>query len=305
MHKVLFFMLLCVFVACRHAPSPEYPPEDISISDWVTEEVQAPFLSYHTFYSSHAKREVSFHVFLPPAYQTQALQNFPVMYWLHGSGDGLPGIPLLSNFYAQAMERGDIPPFLIVFPYGFTNGMWSNSKDGKYPVEDMLIKDLIPFVDANFRTIAKREHRIVEGFSMGGHGSARLGFKFPELFAAASLFGAGPLHLDFLDRGPVAPAKRREIFAMTYGNDQAYYEEQHPRSWASRNADRIKADLILRQAIGTLDALHPFNVEFRDYLHGQGIYPNYREAPGVGHETLPLLRALGTDHWGFYRSLWP
>jgi enterochelin esterase-like enzyme len=299
--KLIFWVLL---ISCEE--DLPFPLVDVpDTSDWVTEKVTASMVDYRKFYSEEAKREVSFHIFLPPAYQVQSEQSFPVMFWLHGSGEGLSGIPILSNFYGQAMARGDIPPFIIVFPYGFPNGMWSNSKDGKYPVEDMLINDLIPFVDANFRTNAGRTQRIIEGFSMGGHGAARLGFKFPELFTAASLMGAGPLHLDFIERGPVAPAKRREVFAMTYGNDQVYYEEQHPRTWASRNAERIIDKLHVRQAIGTLDALHPFNVEFREFLHQTGVAPDYVEAPGVGHETLPLMRALGESHWAFYRTLWP
>ena len=107
MRKALFFVVLYLFVACEKSPSPENPPADKPSSDWVTEEVKAPFLSYHRFYSGHAKREVSFHVFLPPAYDSQDQQNFPVMYWLHGSGDGLLGISPLSHFYPQAMKRGD------------------------------------------------------------------------------------------------------------------------------------------------------------------------------------------------------
>ena len=49
------------------------------------------------------------------------------------------------------------------------------------------MKDLIPHIDATYRTIADRGSRWVEGFSMGGFGAAHLGFKYPEIFGAVSI----------------------------------------------------------------------------------------------------------------------
>ncbi|MFZ4650768.1 MAG: alpha/beta hydrolase-fold protein [Rubrivivax sp.] len=70
-----------------------------------------------------------------------------------------------------------------MFVNGLPARLWADSKDGASPVETVLIREVIPGVDRSFRTQASREGRILEGFSMGGYGAARLGFKHPELFA--------------------------------------------------------------------------------------------------------------------------
>ena len=51
----------------------------------------------------------------------------------------------------------------------------------------MIVKELTPHVDATYRTIARREDRAVEGFSMGGYGAAHLGFKYPEVFGIVGI----------------------------------------------------------------------------------------------------------------------
>jgi len=61
--------------------------------------------------------------------------------------------------------------------------MYCDSRDGKYPLETVIVSDLIPHVDAACRTIAAREGRGLDGFSMGGFGAAHLGFKYPDFSA--------------------------------------------------------------------------------------------------------------------------
>ena len=77
---------------------------------------------------------------------------------------------------------GKIPPFIVVLVQGLPSVRYINAKDGKRPVEDVIVKDLIPHIDATYRTVASREGRAIEGMSMGGYGALRLGFKYPELF---------------------------------------------------------------------------------------------------------------------------
>ena len=140
---------------------------------WLTLAVAAPRVQYHTFDSAAAKAKVSYHLFTPEVYDAEAERRFPVLYWLHGSGGGLAGIAPLSAFFARAIREGKIPPMLVVFPNGLASSIWCDSKDGGVPIETTFIKELVPHIDATVRTIAMREGRIVEGFSMGGYGAAR------------------------------------------------------------------------------------------------------------------------------------
>ncbi|MFC1596366.1 alpha/beta hydrolase [Planctomycetota bacterium] len=83
---------------------------------------------------------------------------------------------------------GRVSPMIVVMPNGLRgNTMYCDSRDGQYPVETVIINDLIPHVDATYRTVASREGRAVEGFSMGGFGAAHMGFKYPDLFGVVSI----------------------------------------------------------------------------------------------------------------------
>ena len=135
---------------------------------WVLPEINAPRVQRVLFESKAVGRQVSCHIFTPEVYERGKEQRFPVVYWLHGTGGGLPGVAPVSARFDAAIREGKIPPMLVVFPNGLATSMWCDAKDGSVPMETIVIKELIPHIDTTFRTIAKREGRIVEGFSMGG-----------------------------------------------------------------------------------------------------------------------------------------
>lgn len=80
----------------------------------------------------------------------------------------------MAQRYGEAMRTGKIPLMIMVFPNGLPMGMWCDWKDGAVKLETMFIEELIPHIDRSFRTQAKREGRVIEGFSMGGYGAAGL-----------------------------------------------------------------------------------------------------------------------------------
>ncbi len=154
---------------------------------WVTPEVQGRGLSFHTFRSPAVGAEVSFHLYEPPVYGADLTRRFPVVYWLHGSGGGQHGIALLADRADQAIAAGKVPPRLMVFVNGLRMGMYVDWSNGRAPVETVIVHELRPHIDANWRTVATRDGRLLDGFSMGGYGAARLGFRYPELFRTISI----------------------------------------------------------------------------------------------------------------------
>ncbi len=275
-------------------------------AQWTTPPVTAPGLLYRTFQSTAAATTVSFHIYLPPQYTSQPTARFPVLYWLHGSGNGTLGIDNLANYFGTAMAQGRIPPMLIVFPNGMAYSMWCDSKDGDVPMESVVIDDLIPHVDATFRTIARRSGRILDGFSMGGQGAGRLGLRRPDLFAGVSMLGAGPIQLDFLkapDNTTTPPKLRAQIYEDVWGSDRTYYLTQHPWSIAIDRAEAlVAAQTKIRQGIGSLDALVPMNVDFDAHLTDLGIPHQYTVVQGVGHNPSGVLSGLGLQNWAFYNA---
>jgi enterochelin esterase-like enzyme len=254
------------------------------------------------FDSAAVGAPVSFHVYRPPAYDAQPLQRFPVLYWLHGSGSVLAGIATVAGMFDAAIAAGQIPPLLVVFPNGLEYGMWCDAESGLQPVESMLADDLLPVVDARFRTLPQARARLLEGFSMGGYGTARLALLYPDRFGAASMLGAGPLQLDFLVDDPnLQPIElRRRILAEVYGDSLAVFEARSP--WRLAELLPPAPGYRLRQLIGTLDFTLGPNRDFAARLDALGIDHAYREVPNVGHSVPGLVGALGAEFWAFHRE---
>jgi S-formylglutathione hydrolase FrmB len=271
--------------------------------DWVTPAMTGPRVVHETFRSAAAEGPVSYHLYVPAAYREDSQRRFPVVYWLHGSGGGLPGIAPLARQFDAAIAAGKVPPCLVVFVNGLKSGMYVDWKDGSAPLETVIIRDLIPHLDATYRTIAAREGRLIDGFSMGGYGAARLGFKFPEVFGSVSLMGAGPLQPDLRADAPRAgKARVEDLMKRVYGGDPDYFGRVSPRALAALNAPRLTAGTRIRMVIGTADETHANNVAFHAHLQGLGIPHEWIVLDGVDHDPLKTLRALGDRHWAFYRE---
>jgi enterochelin esterase-like enzyme len=269
---------------------------------WVTPPATTSLAVFQLFHSEAIQAPVSYHIYLPPAYELQPLRRFPVIYWLHGSGPGVLGIPVLTQYFHNAIQSGKIPPLIVVFPNGLPDGMWCNSKDGTQAIESMVIDELIPYIDSQYRTIADRSGRIIEGFSMGGYGAARLGLTYPDRFGAFSMMGAGPLQLDFLEDHPrlVPLESRLAVFASVFGNDMEYFESQSPWRIAQSKAETLPGDLLIRQIVGTADSMVIDNRRLHQHFIELGVAHSYVELEGIGHNTMNVFNALGTSNFDFY-----
>ncbi len=296
-----FLLLSCL--AARNA-AEEMPPQVEAAPQWVTPVIRAPRLEHHTFDSAAAKAKVSYHLYTPELYDTEKERRFPVLYWLHGTGGGLGGVPYLVTHFDTAIRAGKTPPMLVVFANGLTSSMWCDSKDGSVPMETVVVKELVPHIDATFRTIASREGRLIEGFSMGGYGAARLGFTYPDEFGAISILAGGPLDVQF--KGPRAtanPEERERILNTVYGGDMEYFKGQSPWVLAERAARAVRGKTRIRQVVGDRDSTLPLNRDFDAHLTKLEIPHSFTVLPKVSHDTMAVFDALGEQHWEFYRAL--
>jgi enterochelin esterase-like enzyme len=293
--SVVAVLALSVMASSVHAASG-------APREWVTRAVTAQRVTQGFFKSQAARARVSYHVYLPARYGEEPQRWFPVVYWLHGSGGGLPGIEPLSRYFDQAINEGRVRPFILVFANGLKNGMYVDWKDGSAPLETMIVRELVPHIDATYRTIATREGRLLDGFSMGGYGAARFGFKFPGLFASVSMMGAGPLQPNLTANAPRMKKRAADVLEATYGGDPAYFLQMSPRTLAGQNARVIAQSVRVRIAIGSRDETFANNEAFHEHLKGLGIPHEWIVLNGVGHDAMDTLRALGDRHWAFYRA---
>jgi enterochelin esterase-like enzyme len=215
--------------------------------NWVDPDQTVPQgTEYQTFFSKTIHGEVSYVVYLPPDYQQDKGTRYPVMYYLHGSG-GTPrsGARAIAERLDRAIRAGKASPMIVIFVNGLAgNTMYCDTQDGKYPVETVIMKDLIPYVDATYRTLATREGRAVEGFSMGGFGAAHLGFKYPEVFGHISI-DAPALLGPSLQGGAPGNAWDR-LFPHAMGSDIAYWETNDPFTLLQKNADALRDRTFIR-----------------------------------------------------------
>jgi enterochelin esterase-like enzyme len=275
------------------------PPQPV---EWVTRAVKAPRVAHRTFESASAKTAVSYHIYTPAAYESEPERRFPVVYWLHGSGGGQAGIPAVAKHFDEAIQAEQLPPCLVVFVNGLEMGMYVDWSNGAAPVESMIIKDLVPHIDATYRTIAAREGRLLDGFSMGGYGAARLGFKYPEMFRAVSIMGAGPMQETLTHTPRASKVQAEELLARVYGGSQERFLEVSPRTIAKTNAEWIAQGSLVRMVIGDKDSLYANNLAFRAHLESLRIPHEWIVLEGVDHDPKATLQKLGDDNWPFYRK---
>ena len=133
-------------------------------------------------------------VYLPPTYDGK--KKFPVLYLQHGWGEdetawmnqGRANL-IMDNMIAE----GKCEPFIIVCTYGLTNECrWGHMHEFDWSVfQRVLVEDLIPYIDANFKTKAEKRWRAMAGLSMGGVETKMCTLKYPDVFGYWGLLSGG------------------------------------------------------------------------------------------------------------------
>lgn len=135
-------------------------------------------------------------VYTPPDYHKNQKTKYPVLYLQHGWGEdetawsnqGRANL-IMDNMIAE----GKIKPFIIVMTYGMTNEIkFGGLRDFKIDAfQTVLVDELIPYVDANFRTLANQRNRAMAGLSMGGMETKMITLNKPEIFSHYGLLSGG------------------------------------------------------------------------------------------------------------------
>ncbi|MBI5301516.1 MAG: hypothetical protein HY868_05215 [Chloroflexi bacterium] len=175
-------------------------------------------------------------IYLPPGYNAQSQRRYPVLYMLHGWG----GFNLtnsteweqwgLKDRAEELMLSGKIQPLIIVQPDGFmpdsSNSLFFNhgpGTDGK-PWGDYIWRDVVNYVDANYRTLARRESRAIGGFSFGGQGALSLSLTHPEVFQVV---------------GAHSPSFRGADGSIPFINDWNWFNRFDP-IWLAQNTNTAR-----------------------------------------------------------------
>ena len=211
-------------------PTPTYTPTPYPIPSGNINRIDVNFRSA----SLGLDREVI--IYLPPGYTVTTQRRYPVLYLLHGWG----GFDLkhtteweqwgLMNGIQELIVQGAMKPMIVVQPLAYTLtgecSLFFNhgpGTDGK-PWGDYIWKDVVNYIDSNFRTIPRRESRAIGGFSFGGQGALSLALTHPEVFKVV---------------GGHSPSFREADDSIDFLNDPAWFDQFDP-VWLVKNTDKAK-----------------------------------------------------------------
>jgi S-formylglutathione hydrolase FrmB len=143
-------------------------------------------------------------VYLPPGYEATPTRRYATAYLLHGFGgralswvvgptlEGAFVRPPVQDLLDEAILRLGAGPLIVVMPDGWSRwgcSQWVDSPlNGAF--ERYVVEEVVPFVDARFRTLPTAASRGVCGSSSGGFGAWHLASRHPEVFGAAALLSA-------------------------------------------------------------------------------------------------------------------
>jgi enterochelin esterase-like enzyme len=225
-------------------------------------------------------REILFHskstdthrrafVYTPPGYDQEIEHHYPVLYLQHGYGEneygwsvqGHAGL-IMDNLIAEKKVR----PFIIVMTYGMTNDIRFGGLRGFdiRPFQTVLCDELVPYIDANFRTLADQPHRAMAGLSMGGMETKTITLKKLDTFSHIGLFSGGSIALDDIENLEAFKKSNRLVF-VSYGGHEL--GDGGPRRGGDPRAS-VQA------------------------LKGAGIEAQFYVSPKTGHEWQSWRRSL-------------
>jgi enterochelin esterase-like enzyme len=173
-------------------------------------------------------------VYTPPEYDKDITKRFPVLYLQHGGGEDETGWScqgkanlIMDNLIAEGKAKS----FIIVMD----NGTWRMPENSRPPrqgerpagpwppagwadsFKKTLLDDIIPMIDANYRTLADQPHRAMAGLSMGGMQTRVITLASPEKFSHVGIFSGGSISMEDIKTAPGFKEKVKLVF-VSYGS---------------------------------------------------------------------------------------
>jgi enterochelin esterase-like enzyme len=232
-------------------------------------------------------------VYTPPDYDASPTRRYPVLYLQHGSGEDETGWTeqghahfILDNLIAEkkavpmilvmdkgyAARAGQAPPSAA--PPTLANGTVraAGRPGGMNAFGEVVVKDLVPFIDRTFRTTADREHRAMAGLSMGGNQACQTVLGNLDTFAWLGMFSGTGIGLG------TQPFDPKTAFNGVFADAASFNRRVH----------------LVWIGLGTAEP-SPFPASiraFKESLDGGGIRYVSFESPGTAHEWLTWRRSL-------------
>lgn len=176
------------------------------------------------FHSESTNTQRRAFVYTPPGYDSDQDQRYPVLYLQHGWGEneygwsvqGHAGL-IMDNLIAEGKSK----PFIIVMTYGMTNEV----RMGGLPNFDIrhfqtvLVDELVPHIDANFRTLTDQSNRAMAGLSMGSMETKLITLGNLDKFSHIGLFSGATINREDVENAEGFKDKVELVF-VSYGSKE-------------------------------------------------------------------------------------
>jgi enterochelin esterase family protein len=220
---------------------------------------------YYWSKSSNTNRHAF--VYTPPDYDKETSKRYPVLYLQHGAGEDETGwgrqghaALIMDNLIAERKAK----PFIIAMEYGgnpFAGPRRTNAPAGRgrafnfSAFENVLIEDFIPFVDANFRTLADQPHRAMAGLSMGGMQTRGITLAHLDKFSHIGVFSGGSITLTNITDMATFKEKVKLVF-VSYGSRELGGDRTNRGGDPKANTEALKAAGISAHFYVSQDTAH-------------------------------------------------
>ena len=215
---------------CRPMNFVDVPVEDMEGWD-ALEAVPHGAVTRHYYPSSVTGRHEICLVYTPPAFDHA--RRYPVLYLQHGYGENETGWVYqghVGRIADQLLAQGQMQEMIIVMGNGMVKKEGSNERT-LFP--QVLVSDLIPFIDSRYPTLTDKWHRAMAGLSMGSYQTSVTTLSHPELFGYAGLFSGflrapwhsetPEKHLELLEDAKAFRAAFR-VFYRAMGTEDQFWE---------------------------------------------------------------------------------
>lgn len=192
-------------------------------------------------------------VYTPPDYSKDLNKRYPVLYLQHGWGEneyGWPNQGKVNLIMDNLIASGKAKPFIIVMTYGMTNEVRIGGlrKFDIKPFQTVLLDELIPYIDANFRTLSDQPHRAMAGLSMGGFETKLITLKNLDTFSGIGLFSGGSISPEDVKNTPGFKDKVKLVF-VSYGGKEIENMKNRPRTGPFGGDPKEDIDALSKEGI--------------------------------------------------------
>lgn len=242
-------------------------------------------------------------VYTPPGYDPNRADLYPLIIQLHGGGGSSANMTGMAESLEQAIKQGLVPAAVSVMPSA-QRSFYMDYRDGSQKWETFVVNDLLNYMRANYHVPAGREGTLITGVSMGGMGSLRMAFKYPEKFQAVASMEPGiePAlrfsEIQLRDRFWRDDALMERIYGSPV--DEAYWAANNPATIANDNPERlIGLGIYLEAGDQDMFFLHHGTEFVHRILFDRGISHEYRLVRGAEHVG-PSIVPRFLDAMGFF-----